>query len=73
MKIGEEILESIVRDQSGARLQTFKMNLRDENTVTSFVRILIEKYGAKVNLEKLKNIKDKESDWLDLDNEFVKF
>ena len=70
-----EILDVTIRDFSGAKIQGFKSNSDDEVTNTSIIKILIEKYGVKLDLDRLKKDlnRKEEGDWLSTDSEFLKF
>ena len=67
-----EVVDISVRDFSGARIQSFKSNSEDVNTNTNIIKILIEKYGVKIDLERLLNRKVEDT-FLDPDSEFLKF
>ena len=42
---GDEILEIIVRDQTGGKIETLRCNMSDNKQVTRIIRYLKSKYG----------------------------
>lgn len=57
-----EMVEIIVRDFSGAKLDSFKFKVNDNETAKKVLRVLKSKYGLDI-FEK----KDKDIDWLNKD------
>jgi len=42
---GDGIIHIIVRDETGAKIEQFRCNLKDNNRFISFLNYLSEKYG----------------------------
>lgn len=61
---GDEILEVIIRDQSGSKIEVRRCNINDERECGKMIRWLRDKYGFKMKLDKT---------WLDVEAEFLKF
>lgn len=61
---GDEILEVVVRDQTGSKIETRRCNIGDAKECGKIMRWLKEKYGFKMKVEK---------GWLDVEAEFLKF
>lgn len=61
---GDEVIEVTVRDHTGARIEVRRCNLSDEKECGKLVKWLKEKYGFKFKIDR---------EWLELDNEFLKF
>ncbi len=60
----DEIIEVIIRDSSGQKMQVWRNNLRDAKRNGNLLRNLIKKWGMKFELDK---------GFLDLDTEILKF
>ncbi|MCK9371129.1 hypothetical protein M0R04_14550 [Candidatus Dojkabacteria bacterium] len=51
---GDGILEVIIRDDSGGKVEHFKMNLKDVQAQAKLFKILQSKYGIKMTPEDMK-------------------
>ncbi len=56
------IVEIIIRDDNGSKVEGFKVNSKDQKSLGKVIRTLNEKYGIKFPLKE--NKKDKDLDWL---------
>lgn len=67
---GDEVVEVKVMNTFGEKLEVRRFNKADQNEVDKMYKWLKDKYGI---IPKIDNSVEKESDWLGLDNEFLKF
>ncbi len=56
------ILEILVRDENGSKVEGFKVSSKDKRSLKKIMRTLDEKYGIVFPLKD--NKKDKDLDWL---------
>ena len=54
---GGEIIEIIIRESSGAKIESYKFNISDSDRFSKIIYAVKKKYG-------LKDRKDKDIDWL---------
>lgn len=59
---GEDILEIVIRDQSGNKIEVRRCNITDEDETFKIFKWLSQKYGVKFN---------KGSNWLSTESEFL--
>jgi len=55
-----EIIEVIVRDFSGAKIESYKFRVKDKDKASKIFRVLKSKYGFEISKPK----KDIDLDWL---------
>ena len=67
---GDEVVEVKVMNTFGEKLEVRRFNKGDQNEVDKMYKWLKDKYNI---IPKVDNSVEKESDWLALDNEFLKF
>ncbi len=56
------ILEIIIRDANGSKIEGFKVNSNDKKSLKKVMRTISEKYGIDFPLKDVR--KDKDLDWL---------
>jgi len=61
---GDEILEIVIRDQTGSKIEVRRCNIADEKECGRMFKWLKDKYGFKMKIE---------DGILDVDTEFFKF
>jgi len=59
-----EIVEIIIKDFSGAKIESFSFRVSDEKKASSVMRTLKKKYGLSLDLEAEFPKRDKDLDWL---------
>ena len=59
---GEDIIEIIIRDQTGHKLEERRCNMSDKKELVNILKWVKSKYNAQFD-----------DDWLSVDNEFLKF
>ena len=57
-----EIIEIIVRDGTGSRIESRKFQAKDSKEITPIVNWLMEKYGFKIKVSKT---------WLDMESDVL--
>lgn len=57
---GGEIIEIVIRESSGAKIESYKFHISDEQRTKQIMNIIRKKYG----LKDLKKKQDKDIDWL---------
>lgn len=62
--LGDEVIEIVVRDSSGAKLEVRRSNISNSKENGKWLTWLIKKWGLKFDVDK---------SYLDMDNEFFKF
>lgn len=62
------IVEITIRDAGGEKIETFKFGMNDKETQKNVARILRKKY----NVDLTYTGKEKDLDWLNLNNDFFK-
>ncbi len=62
------IVEITIRDAGGEKIETFKFGMIDKETQKNVARILRKKY----NIDLSSIAKEKDLDWLNLQNDFFK-
>lgn len=55
-----EVIEIIIRDYSGAKIDSFRFNVSDKTKANMVFKTLEDKYGLKIG----KKSKDKDLDWI---------
>lgn len=60
---GDDILEVVVKDATGAKIEVRRANKQDHNECGKIIKWLIQKHGFKFKIDKM---------WIDMDNEFFK-
>ena len=68
--MSEDFVKIIVKDGTDRRLDNFVGKLSDATTMTKIMKILSSKYGMKVHWKELAK---HETDFLSLDNDFLKW
>lgn len=61
---GDEILEVVIRDQTGSKIEVRRCNIADEKECGRMFKWLKDKYGLKMKLD---------GNLIDIDSEFFKF
>lgn len=61
---GDEIVEVVIRDSSGARIEVRRCNLSDDKECGHIIKWLKDKYNFKIKVDK---------EFLDTQNEFFRF
>lgn len=61
---GDEIIEVIIRDSSGSKMQIWRNNINDFRANGKLLMCLIKKWGMRFDLP--------DKSWLDIDNEFFR-
>ena len=68
-----DIMEIVIRDGSHRKIENFKCNLSDKKLCKKIFSIIERKYGfVDIEIPHDKCINNKDSDWLNLDNDFFK-
>lgn len=62
---GDEIIEVVIRDNSGSKMQIWRNNINDSTANGNLLMCLVTKWGMKFNIKK--------GSFLDMDSEFLKF
>ncbi len=50
------IIEIIVRDENGSKIESFRVNSNDKKTFKKVIRLLKDKYGLDFNIEENKDL-----------------
>jgi len=60
-----EVVEIIIRDFSGAKIETFKFHINDKATANKIMNLIYKKYGFEptINPKEIVN-EDRDIDWL---------
>ena len=66
-----DFVKIIVKDSSDRKIDTFTAHFNDKEASTAIIKILITKYGMRLDWAQLYN--QKIPDFLSLDSEFLKF
>jgi ferredoxin-thioredoxin reductase catalytic subunit len=60
-----KIIEIIIREENGIKIEAFKFNSEDRKTVKKILKIIKVKYGVNIAPERLdEDKKDRDLDWL---------
>jgi hypothetical protein len=62
---GAEIIEVVIRDSSGSKMQVWRNNIKDSHANTRLIKCLVKKWGM--------NFDEEDKTLTDLDAEFLKF
>ena len=60
-----EVVEIIIRDFSGAKIETFKFNISDKSTANRIMNLIYRKYGFEPTISAKESVnEDRDIDWL---------